>query len=160
MRNRMLHVLLIEDNDDHAELVEAALEVNNLVGSVIRFPDAEAGLDYLLGDRATENPQANPLPDLILLDLMLPGMSGMEMLKIVKRHARTKSIPVIVLTTSSLDSKIDKAYELGANSYIAKPIGHQDFVIKLAELNMFWSVTAELPRPSDESTKTSKETLT
>ena len=81
----------------------------------------------------------------------------MEMLKIIKQQPRTRSIPVIVLTTSSLDSKIDKAYELGANSYIAKPIGHQDFVIKLAELNMFWSVTAELPRPSDKETKTSRE---
>ncbi|UCG62391.1 MAG: response regulator [Candidatus Zixiibacteriota bacterium] len=159
MRTRTLQVMLIEDNDDHAELVAAALEVNNLVGNVIRFADAESGLDYLIGETRAKRKTENPLPDLILLDLMLPGMSGMEMLKILKQQPRTKSIPVIVLTTSSLDSKIDKAYELGANSYIAKPIGHQDFVIKLAELNMFWSVTAELPRPVDEESNTSKESL-
>lgn len=157
MRTRTLQVMLIEDNDDHAELVAAALEVNNLVGNVIRFADAESGLDYLMGEMKGKKKTTSSLPDLILLDLMLPGMSGMEMLKILKQQPRTKSIPVIVLTTSSLDSKIDKAYELGANSYIAKPIGHQDFVIKLAELNMFWSVTAELPRPSDGETKTSRE---
>lgn len=153
MGARTLLVMLVEDNDDHAELVAAALEVNNLVGSVIRFADAESALDYLLGNSRAEVKNKNQMPDMILLDLMLPGMGGMEMLKIIKQRPETKSIPVIVLTTSSLDSKIDRAYELGANSYIAKPVGHQDFVIKLAELNMFWSVTAELPRTSAEKTE-------
>lgn len=157
MGARTLLVMLIEDNDDHAELVAAALEVNNLVGSVIRFADAESGLDYLFGNPGSDDKQKNQPPDMILLDLMLPGMSGMEMLRIIKQRPETKSIPVIVLTTSSLDSKIDKAYELGANSYIAKPIGHQDFVIKLAELNMFWSVTAELPKPAGQKSEPSPE---
>ena len=145
MNSETLVVMLIEDNDDHAELVSAALEVNNLVGNVIRFADAESGLKYLYGEVEPDNKSARPRPDLILLDLMLPGMSGMEMLKILKSREETKGTPVIVLTTSSQDARVDKAYELGANSYIAKPVGHQDFVIKLAELNMFWSVTAELP---------------
>lgn len=145
MNSRNLVVMLIEDNDDHAELVAAALQVNNLVGNVVRFADAESGLDYLYGEDQAVNRNQYPLPDLILLDLMLPGMSGMEMLKVVRNRRETKGTPVIVLTTSSQDRKIAEAYELGANSYIAKPIGHQDFVIKLAELNMFWSVTAELP---------------
>ena len=145
MNSRNLVVMLIEDNDDHAELVAAALQVNNLVGNVVRFADAEAGLEYLYGEEQAADRKSYPLPDLILLDLMLPGMSGMEMLKVVRARQETKGTPVIVLTTSSQDKKIAQAYELGANSYIAKPIGHQDFVIKLAELNMFWSVTAELP---------------
>jgi CheY-like chemotaxis protein len=157
MDHRTLLVMLVEDNDDHAELVGAALEVNNLVGSVVRFADAESGLDYLLGDPKSDEQLQNQMPDMILLDLMLPGMSGMEMLKVIKQRPETRSIPVIVLTTSSLDSKIDKAYELGANSYIAKPIGHQDFVIKLAELNMFWSVTAELPRSSSKKSESTRQ---
>lgn len=145
MNSRNLVVMLIEDNDDHAELVAAALQVNTLVGSVVRFVEAESGLEYLYGEKQTAKRDAYPLPDLILLDLMLPGMSGMEMLKVIRNRPETRGTPVIVLTTSSQDKKIAQAYELGANSYIAKPIGHQDFVIKLAELNMFWSVTAELP---------------
>jgi two-component system response regulator len=145
MNSETLVVMLIEDNDDHAELVSAALEVNNLVGNVIRFADAETGLKYLFDEVKADDRAPRVRPDLILLDLMLPGMSGMEMLKILKSRDETKVIPVIVLTTSSQDTRVDKAYQLGANSYISKPVGHQDFVIKLAELNMFWSVTAELP---------------
>lgn len=156
MRSKALTVMLIEDNDDHAELVSAALAVNNLVGKVVRFADAEAGLGYLFGETQSTDRQNYPLPDLILLDLMLPGMSGIEMLKVVKKRAETKSVPVVVLTTSSQDSKISEAYELGANSYIAKPVGHQDFVIKLAELNMFWSVTAELPPSSNQQSNPSR----
>jgi two-component system response regulator len=155
MHSRTLVVMLIEDNDDHAELVSAALEVNNLVGRVVRFADAESALDHLFTESRAA--RRHSLPDLILLDLMLPGMSGMEMLRIIKSHPETKSVPVVVLTTSSQDSKISKAYELGANSYIAKPIGHQDFVIKLAELNMFWSVTAELPVSSGKNRPEPKE---
>ena len=149
MNSETLVVMLIEDNDDHAELVSAALEVNNLVGNVVRFADAETGLKYLYEEVQPDDRTRRPKPDLILLDLMLPGMSGMEMLKILKSREETRGTPVIILTTSSQDARIDKAYELGANSYISKPVGHQDFVIKLAELNMFWSVTAELPSTRD-----------
>ena len=149
MNSETLVVMLIEDNDDHAELVSAALEVNNLVGNVVRFADAETGLKYLYEEVQPDDRTRRPRPDLILLDLMLPGMSGMEMLKILKSREETRGTPVIILTTSSQDARIDKAYELGANSYISKPVGHQDFVIKLAELNMFWSVTAELPSTRD-----------
>ncbi len=154
MDNRALTVMLIEDNEDHAELVTSALKFNNLVGEVIHFATAEMGMDYIYGK---DGRTAGTLPDLILLDLMLPGMGGMEMLKILKTRAETRSIPVIVLTTSSHDKKISQAYELGANSYIAKPLAHEDFVIKLAELNMFWSLTAELPDPATRSTTTANE---
>ncbi|UCD65222.1 MAG: response regulator [Candidatus Zixiibacteriota bacterium] len=147
--------MLVEDNDDHAELVSAALEVNNLVGNVVRFADAETGLDYLYGRPQSPQRTAPALPDLILLDLMLPGMSGMELLKVIRNRPETKGIPVVVLTTSAHDQQIARAYEYGANSYIAKPVGHQDFVIKLAELNMFWSVTAELPRGKQNSSLSS-----
>jgi CheY-like chemotaxis protein len=158
MNSKAIVILLIEDNDDHAELVSAALKVNNLVGEVVRFADAESGLEYLFGEEQSTVRHGRPMPDLILLDLMLPGMSGMELLKIVKNRTETKGTPVVVLTTSAHDDRISKAYEYGANSYIAKPLGHQDFVIKLAELNMFWSVTAELPHAKNrDQTPTTRE---
>ncbi|MEW6411691.1 MAG: response regulator [Candidatus Zixiibacteriota bacterium] len=148
MNTRAITVMLIEDNEDHAELITSALKFNNLVGEVIHFTTAEMGMDYIYGEQNKNDKTTRTMPDLILLDLMLPGMGGMEMLKVLKSRADTKSIPVVVLTTSSHDKKISQAYELGANSYIAKPLSHEDFVIKLAELNMFWSLTAELPDPA------------
>jgi two-component system response regulator len=154
MNTRALTVMLIEDNEDHAELVTSALKFNNLVGEVVHFATAELGMEHIYNETG-KTPRT--LPDLILLDLMLPGMGGMEMLKVLKSRAETKSIPVVVLTTSSHDKKIAKAYELGANSYIAKPLAHEDFVIKLAELNMFWSLTAELPHPVVKSANAKNE---
>jgi CheY-like chemotaxis protein len=139
MRGKPLRILHIEDNDDHADLVAAAASENRVPCHLIRFATAEAGLDYLrLGERRNG-------PDLILLDLALPGMNGLEFLRLVRREPTTAGIPVVVLSTSERDSDVAEAYQSGANSYISKPTSLEEFIIKLAEMNMYWSGTAELP---------------
>jgi two-component system response regulator len=140
-----LLVMHIEDNDDHADLVLAALTQISLPRRVIRFIDAESGLDYLFGDLQSLHRSQYPFPDLILLDISLPGMGGLEFLQTVRMNQHTKGIPVVIISASVRQKEIARAYDCGANSYIIKPIGYDEFVIKLAELNMYWFQTAEVP---------------
>jgi len=137
----------IEDNDDHAKLVSEVTAEAVLPCRVIRFIDAESGLDYLQGDLQSFHRDQHPFPDLILLDLDLPGMSGLTFLRHVRAHEKTKGIPIVVLTSSANEHEIAAAYRYGANSYIVKPVNTEDFIVKLTELNMYWYLTSEVPRP-------------
>jgi two-component system response regulator len=138
-------IMHIEDDDDHADLVSAALTQTRLACRVIRFIDAESGLDYLFGDLQSRRRRQYPFPDMILLDLCLPGMRGLDFLKLVRANQLTKGIPVVVLTNTGRQRDIAQAYECGANSYIVKPDAYEEFVIKLAELNGYWFLTSEVP---------------
>jgi CheY-like chemotaxis protein len=145
VNSRRLRILHIEDNDDHAELVSAAITDSRLNTRVIRFDTAESGLDYLYLRQRCNVPGDQPLPDLIILDLSLPGMSGVEFLEHLRTNTRTAGIPVVVLTTTSDPAEIESAYRKGANSYVVKPSSYDEFVIKLAEMNLYWSGTSEVP---------------
>ena len=138
--------MYIEDNDEHAELASAALSQINLSPKMIRLVDAESGLDYLFGELQVRNRVDYPLPDIILLDLSLPGISGFDFLKKIKENELTKNIPIVILTTSGHDKDIDLAYNMGANSYIVKPEDTVEFIIKLNEINSYWSITSEIPK--------------
>ncbi len=138
--------MLIEDNDDHAELITEALNNTVIANRVIRFPDAESAIDYLGPTAATEDATEKPLPEMILLDLKLPGMSGLDMLKHLRQNAKTRKIPVVILTTSKRDEEIAKGYEYGANSYIVKPVKYEEFRAKIIDLKMYWILTSELPK--------------
>ena len=145
MKSKQLNIVHIEDDDDHAELVSAAISNTRLNSRVIRFDDAESGLDYLLGQGQDEVGALYPMPDLIILDLSLPGMDGLEFLEHLRSNCETIAIPVVVLTNTEDPKKIEEVYRKGANSYVVKPLSYDEFVIKLAEMNMYWSNTAATP---------------
>ncbi len=145
MTSRQMRILHIEDNDDHAELVSAAITDSRRNSRVIRFANAEAGLDYLFGMEQQPTGGGGSMPDLIILDLTLPGMNGLDFLGHLRSNQQTAGIPVVVLTNADDPDKIDAMYRSGANSYVVKPVGYDEFVIKLAEMNMYWSGTSEVP---------------
>jgi DNA-binding response OmpR family regulator len=138
-------IMLVEDNDDHAELISDALNNTIVANSVIRFVNAESALEFLHGDKAQTEDAEVPLPGMIILDVKLPGMDGFEMLRKVRGSARTRRIPVVMLTTSRRDDEIAKGYEYGANSYIVKPVKFEEFRAKIIDLKMYWILTSELP---------------
>jgi CheY-like chemotaxis protein len=131
-------VMLVEDNIDHAELVLRTLEEHRIANKVRHFLDGQSALDYLYrrgefsGSTETERPQV------ILLDLRLPRVDGMEVLKTIKEDADLKSIPVVVLTTSEAEKDVAKAYYNHANSYLVKPVGFEDFRKLMDDLGFYW----------------------
>jgi two-component system response regulator len=146
VKSKQMRILHIEDNDDHAELVSAAITDSRLNSRVIRFDKAESGLDYLLGRKQSSLVRGDyPLPDLIILDLSLPDMNGLEFLEHLRTNRQTAGIPVIVLSATNSPEEIDAVYRKGANSYVVKPVNYDEFVIKLVEMNMYWSGTSEVP---------------
>jgi len=144
MSKRLL-IMHIEDNDDHAELVAEVISQSKMACDIIRLADAEAATGYLLDGTEPEPDRTLKLPDLILLDLSLPGISGLDFLERLRGDRLTVAVPVVVLTTSDRENEIKAAYQKGANSYIVKPARYEEFVVKLAEMNMYWGETAEVP---------------
>lgn len=144
MSKRLL-IMHIEDNDDHAELVAEVISQSKMACDIIRLTDAEAATGYLLNNAEPEPDRTLKMPDLILLDLSLPGISGLDFLERLRSDRLTTAVPVVVLTTSDRENEINAAYQKGANSYIVKPTRYEEFVVKLAEMNMYWGETAEVP---------------
>jgi two-component system response regulator len=132
------NILLVEDNPDHATLTRRALKQGNVANSVVLAEDGQAALDFLFG-------AGNALPVLILLDLKLPKVDGLEVLKRLRASKRTRRIPVVILTSS--DDERDRAacYDLGCNSYIRKPVDFDQFSSAVRELGLYWLVLNEPP---------------
>jgi len=144
-------IMLVEDNDDHAELISDALNNTIVANRVIRFVNAESALEFLHGGKGAESTSTDiPLPGMIILDVKLPGMNGFEMLKQVRNDERTRRIPVVMLTTSRREDEIAKGYEYGANSYIVKPVKFEEFRAKIIDLKMYWILTSELPAKANQ----------
>lgn len=130
-------VMLVEDNIDHAELVIRTLEEHFIANTVRHFLDGQLALDYLFcrGEFSNSDTQ---LPHLILLDLRLPRMDGIDVLKTIKDDAKLKNIPVVVLTTSEAEKDVAKAYYNHANSYLVKPVGFEAFKKLMDDLGFYW----------------------
>ena len=133
-----LLIMLIEDNIDHAELVVRTLENHLIPNRVHHFQDGQSALDYLFRQGEFSGSTETQRPHVILLDLRLPRIEGIDVLKTIKEDADLKSIPVIVLTTSETEKDIAKAYHNHANSYLVKPVGFDDFKKLLDELGFYW----------------------
>ena len=131
-------VMLIEDNIDHAELVLRTLEDHRISNKVRHFLDGQSALDYLYRRGEFSNSTDIERPQVILLDLRLPRVDGMEVLKTIKEDADLKSIPVVVLTTSEAEKDVAKAYYNHANSYLVKPVGFEDFRRLMDDLGFYW----------------------
>ncbi|MGB3941313.1 MAG: response regulator [Candidatus Manganitrophaceae bacterium] len=131
----MPEILLVEDNPDHAELTRRSLENGNMINKVVWVKDGQEALDYLFQKGAYVNAAR---PGLILLDINLPKVSGVEVLKRVKEDEALRVIPLIMLTTSDRDEEAVKCYRLGANSFITKPVRFKEFSEKIQSLKLYW----------------------
>jgi two-component system response regulator len=138
-----VEILLVEDNPRDAELTLRALRKNNLANNVIIAEDGAEALDFLFckGKYAHRN-ILNP-PRVVLLDLKLPKVSGLEVLKAVKRDGRTSSIPIVVVTSSKQEPDMKEAYALGVNSYVVKPVEFDQFINAMSSLGLYWLLVNE-----------------
>lgn len=138
-------ILLVEDNPSDVDLTRRALEKNRICNELMVAEDGQEALDYLLGaDPATGQP-AHELPAVVLLDLQLPKVQGLEILRALRADRRTKCLPVVVLTSSRQEQDITESYNLGANSYIRKPVDFHQFADAVKHLGLYWLVLNEAP---------------
>lgn len=138
-------ILLAEDNPDDVQLTLRALKKSNILNEVVVAQDGVEALDYLSGTGKYAGRDTNILPQVILLDLKMPRMDGLEVLHRIRRDERTKLLPVVVLTTSSEDRDRVESYKLGANSYIRKPVDFNQFAEAVRQLGLYWLVLNEAP---------------
>ena len=131
-------IVLVEDNPDHAELVLRSLRGHRIANRVVTLADGEVALDYLLRRGRFADPATSPRPHLILLDLRLPKVDGLEVLRTVKQTEGVRRIPVVVLTTSTSDRDVALASHHGANSYLVKPLDFADFTRLIDDLASYW----------------------
>jgi len=146
MDNLQVEILLVEDNMDDAEMTIRALRKKNLSNRLTHLTDGEEALDFLFGRGKFAGRNLNLKPKLILLDLKMPKIDGMEVLEKVKSDSETKKIPVVILTSSKEDPDLQKCYELGANSYIVKPVEFESFINAVSELGLYWMLLNQVPR--------------
>jgi len=139
-------ILLVEDNPSDVGLTQRALEKSHIVNELIVAEDGQIALDYLLASDPLTGQKMNELPALILLDLKLPKLDGLEGLRQIRTDERTSRLPVVILTTSSEEDDIAQSYDLGANSYIRKPVDFKQFVEAIQHLGLYWLVINE-PAP-------------
>ena len=138
MKGEPVIVLLVEDNDDHAELVARQLIDHRIANQLIRLSDGQEALDYLLQEGKFSDPEKSPRPHVIFLDLRLPKVDGLEVLKIIKNAESLQTIPVVVLTTSEAERDKTSAYLNHSNSYIVKPVDYQKFKQLMDDMGFYW----------------------
>ncbi len=141
-----IEILLVEDNPHDVEMTLRALKRHNLTNKVHVVKDGAEALDYLFAGEIYANRDINQSPKLILLDLKLPKVDGLEVLRQVKSDERTKTIPVVVLTSSREEQDMIESYKLGVNSYIVKPVNFDKFLDSVGELGLYWLLLNEQPR--------------
>jgi two-component system response regulator len=139
-------VLLVEDNVDDAQLALAALRGNRIVNEVVLARDGEEARDYLFGLGAHTGRDASHCPQLVLLDLKLPKIDGLDVLRRIRADERTRLTPVVVLTSSDEEEDLVRSYRLGANSYVRKPIDFERFLEAIRQLTVYWLVLNEAPK--------------
>jgi CheY-like chemotaxis protein len=142
--NALKSMLLVEDNPNDVEMTLAALAEHNLINNVVVVRDGEEALDYLYF-RGNYKLRADGNPVVVLLDLKMPKVDGLEVLRVIKSDPMLKAIPVVMLTSSREEQDLVRSYELGTNAYVVKPVGFQEFVDAVKQLGAFWAVHNEPP---------------
>lgn len=140
-----VEILLVEDNANDEELTLYALKKNNITNQVQVVRDGAEALEYLFCTGAFANRQPNNHPKIILLDLKLPKVDGLEVLEQIKADVRTRTIPVVVLTSSREERDIVESYQLGVNSYIVKPVDFEQFVEAVRHMGLYWVLLNKTP---------------
>ena len=138
-------ILLVEDNPDDEELTLMALEKNNILNEVVVARDGEAALDFLFGTGPHSSVSRKALPALVLLDLKLPKVNGLEVLQQIRANERTRLLPVVILTSSNEDRDVIESYSLGCNSYVRKPVNFAMFVEATRQLGLYWLLLNQPP---------------
>ena len=133
-------ILLVEDNPDDVELTLRALKQNNILNKVIVARDGVEALDYLMGTGMHEGRSVEDLPVVTLLDLKLPKIDGLEVLKRIRENKITRLLPVVILTSSLEENDLVSGYQLGANSYIRKPVDFKEFIEAIKLLGLYWLI--------------------
>ena len=141
-----LVILLVEDNDAHAELVMRGMRDQRVANIIYHVSDGQQALDFLFHRGAYENGSKSPRPNLILLDLRLPKVDGLEVLRTVKQTENLMHIPVVVLTSSDAESDIVRSYDYHANSYVVKPLDFKSFTKLMQDLGFYWLGWNTLPQ--------------
>lgn len=143
-------ILLVEDDPHDATLIQRAIKKANILNPVRVLTDGEAAIDYFSGTPPYEDREKHPLPVLTLLDLKLPRKSGLEVLEVAKTISVVRRIPIVVLTSSNQSADINRAYELGTNSYLVKPVSTDALVDLLKTIEVYWLMTNQNPDVNQE----------
>jgi two-component system response regulator len=138
-------ILLVEDNPDDEALTVRALKKNNIKNEVFVAHDGEEALEYLFGTGKHEGQDPRKAPQLVLLDLKLPKIDGLDVLRRLRAHERTKLLPVVILTSSNEEQDRLQGYDLGANSYVRKPVDFNQFIEAVRQLGLYWLILNERP---------------
>jgi len=145
MNQNSVDILLVEDNINDAELAIRQLKKHNMTNNLVHVHDGEEALDFIFGTgKYSERAIGHP-PKLVLLDIQMPKVNGIEVLEKIKSDPRTKKIPVVILTSSKEDPDIQKCYDLGANSYIVKPVNFEGFAEAIKNLGFYWLLLNQPP---------------
>lgn len=147
MTENMVEILLVEDNPNDIELALHALAKNNLANRILVARDGAEALDYIFctGEFSDRNSERNQQPRLILLDLKLPKVDGLEVLRRLKDNDETRSIPVVMMTSSREETDVVESYRLGVNSYIVKPVDFEQFTESVRQLGLYWMLLNHPP---------------
>jgi len=138
METSIIDILLVEDNESDAELTIRVLKKHHIVNNYLHVKDGEEALDFFFARGKYSNREINSLPRLVILDINLPKIDGLEVLRQIKQNELTKSVPVVLLTSSKEQSDIIVGYKLGANSFIVKPVDFTKFMDTVSELGLYW----------------------
>ena len=142
----VVEILLVEDSDEDAELTVRALKTRKLANDLFRVKDGAEALDFIFATGVYQDRNGHPKPRVVLLDLKLPKVDGMEVLRRLKEDPTTRAIPVVMLTSSKEDRDLEAAYRLGVNSYIVKPVEFDKFVAAVEQLGLYWALLNQNPR--------------
>jgi CheY-like chemotaxis protein len=142
----VFEILLVEDNPDDAEMTIRALRENNLSNRLLHVEDGTEALEFIFAEGTYASRQVENGPKVILLDLKLRRVNGIEVLRRVKSDPRTRSIPVVVMTSSKEERDVVETYQMGVNSYIVKPVAFEPFVAAVAQLGLYWMLLNQPPR--------------
>ena len=147
MEKQEVENLLVEDNPNDAELTLRALKKHHLANSLVWVKDGAEALDFVFARGIYAGRSVGNAPKVILLDLRLPKMGGMEVLEQIKADERTKTIPVVVLTSSKEDRDVVESYRLGVNSFVSKPVEFEQFVETVSQMGLYWLLVNRPPSP-------------
>ena len=139
------HILLVEDEEAHAELTRRAIRKAGNANRIDVLTDGEEAIDYIFNRGKYNDKKKYPLPGLIMLDIKLPGIDGIEVLKQIKENPFLKKIPVIMLTTSDREEDISRSYNNYANSYLTKPVGYKEFEERIMQVDSYWMLINKKP---------------
>lgn len=142
--NKLKKILLVEDNAKDRELTLETLDDINLLNEVVAVNDGQEAIDYLLSKNKYADREKG-YPAVILLDIKMPKLNGIEVLKFIREEETLRRIPVVMLTSSKEDTDLKECYNLGVNAYVVKPVGYPEFVESVRNVGLFWGIVNELP---------------